>query len=641
MKNVKHIALFSILCLLVMIPAAFAAGNETAIAAVDADDGVIAADVSVGDNLTADYYFDANFENGTGNGTQDNPYTNLSYSYVKANSVLHFANGEYSLDRYAYLNNVSIIGQNPENTIIRYDGVGFYVTNKLIIQNVTLIDLAVTVNENASVNITNAIFKDSHTSTGGAINIKAGSNVILENCTFLNNSATEGGAIYSSGAVLKINDCLFINNTATNWGGAIVSVSENKLTIKRSKFINSLAIEDAGGSIYSLKSRLSVRDVEIVNSSATFGAAITSLKSNSTIVNLTSVGNMARFNGGAIYNMYGKISISNSTFSNNSAQNGAALFLTNLDYATLSNTLFTSNTASNTAAVYVIMDEITQKNLTFMDNHAAFNQDYFKTSVPDLDIGNGNITLICYDDPFNGNLPSSYDLRALNQVTPVRNQGSGGNCWAFSAIAALESCLMKATGLEFDLSEENMKNVISKYSDYGWNMETNTGGYDKMGIGYLTGWLGPVYESSDEYNPQSLLSGVLDSIIHIQNIVFLQRSSYTDNDEIKRAIMNYGGVSTSIYWSAGYAKGKNYYYSGTLGANHAVTIVGWDDNYSRNNFKTAAPGDGAWIVKNSWGTGSGDKGFYYVSYYDSKCAPLDKPDSIFTFILNDTIKALV
>ena len=67
MKNVKHIALFSILCLLVMIPAAFAAGNETAIAAVAADDGVIAADVSVGDNLTADYYFDANFENGTGN----------------------------------------------------------------------------------------------------------------------------------------------------------------------------------------------------------------------------------------------------------------------------------------------------------------------------------------------------------------------------------------------------------------------------------------------------------------------------------------------------------------------------------------------------------------------------------------------
>ena len=107
---------------------------------------------------------------------------------------------------------------------------------------------------------------------------------------------------------------------------------------------------------------------------------------------------------------------------------------------------------------------------------------------------------------------------------------------------------------------------------------------------------------------------------------------------MKKALMEYGAVATSIYWSSSNLKGKNYYYSGGATSNHAVVIVGWDDTYSRNNFKTTPEGDGAWIIKNSWGTSGGDKGFYYVSYYDTRCAPVDKPYSTYTFVLNDTIK---
>ena len=121
---------------------------------------------------------------------------------------------------------------------------------------------------------------------------------------------------------------------------------------------------------------------------------------------------------------------------------------------------------------------------------------------------------------------------------------------------------------------------------------------------------------------------------HVQDVLYLpSRTGSSDNDAIKSAIMSSGAVYTSMYADSGMCDSSDsaayntangaYYYSGSSAANHAVDIVGWDDNYPASNFSSDGvtdepPGNGAFIVRNSWGTGWGYAGYFYVSYYDSR-----------------------
>ncbi len=107
---------------------------------------------------------------------------------------------------------------------------------------------------------------------------------------------------------------------------------------------------------------------------------------------------------------------------------------------------------------------------------------------------------------------------------------------------------------------------------------------------------------------------------HVQNVTFLpNRNGPADNLDIKKAIMNYGAVTAVMYFDPiSYSSTKhNYYYNGTTTSNHLVTIVGWDDSFSKNNFSKTPPGNGAFIIKSSWGIDWGDNGYFYISYYDS------------------------
>jgi C1A family cysteine protease len=217
-------------------------------------------------------------------------------------------------------------------------------------------------------------------------------------------------------------------------------------------------------------------------------------------------------------------------------------------------------------------------------------------------------------------LPSSYDLRTSGRLTPVRDQGSFGTCWAFASLGSLESYLMP--GDPNDFSEDNLA-LTSGFNYPGGSY--NAGGQMYMSTAYLTRWGGPVNESEDAYG-DSLTPTGLTARKHVQQVDWIPaRASATDNDNIKNAVMTNGGLYVTMYWSSTYYRSATagYYYSGSSGANHAVVIVGWDDNYPAGNFATAPAGNGAFIVRNSWGSGWGSAGYFYVSYYDGTFGRLD------------------
>ena len=228
--------------------------------------------------------------------------------------------------------------------------------------------------------------------------------------------------------------------------------------------------------------------------------------------------------------------------------------------------------------------------------------------------------------------PAYYDLRTLGRVSPVKNQGSAGVCWAFATVASLESTLL--TGEVWDFSENNMKNLLSNLYPEGFDRNFSTGGAThKESTAYLVRWTGPINQSDDPYNPTSPYSPTNKTVQkHVQRVDFIpDRLSSTDNDNIKTAIQNTGAVYTTYnmsenipYWNE---NTKSYYYFGDADLNHAVAIVGWDDRWSKNNFTTTPPGDGAFIIKNSWGSTWGDSGYFYCSYYDKL---IGKDNALFT-----------
>lgn len=210
-------------------------------------------------------------------------------------------------------------------------------------------------------------------------------------------------------------------------------------------------------------------------------------------------------------------------------------------------------------------------------------------------------------------LPELYDLREFGKLSSVKDQYDIGACWAFATLGAIESCLMP--DISYDFSEDHIS------LSHGYDLTQDEGGDFQISLAYLSRWSGPILEVEDPYG-DGVYNQTAKAAIHIQEAIIIPEKDYP---AIKRAILEYGGVQTSIHirdivsqhFGDAYNDITNsFYYSGDEPPNHDVVIVGWDDAYSRRNFNVEPDRDGAFLCRNSYGDNFGNDGYFYVSYDD-------------------------
>lgn len=210
--------------------------------------------------------------------------------------------------------------------------------------------------------------------------------------------------------------------------------------------------------------------------------------------------------------------------------------------------------------------------------------------------------------------PSHYSLQETGRDTVIKNQGTLGTCWAVAALSALETTLKPEENILFATDHMSIRN--------SFYLSQNDGGEYTMSMAYLLGWQGPVLESDDPYGDKLSPVG-LGAVKHVQEVRVLKDKNI---DKIKEHVFYYGAVQSSIYTSLRSENSRSAYYNkkeaaycyiGDEPQNHEIIIIGWDDAYPKENFNIDVEGDGAFICQNSWGTGFGHDGIFYVSYYDT------------------------
>lgn len=281
-------------------------------------------------------------------------------------------------------------------------------------------------------------------------------------------------------------------------------------------------------------------------------------------------------------------------------------------------------------------------------------------------------------------LPKRYDLRDKGLVTGTRNQNPWGACWSFGNTSSIESnAVLKGAGSagSLDYSEHYMAwFTFQPYQGEGYEIVEGAanvldfGGRRQMATADTTAWFGPINETEapftnaagtlDKTGDWSLPESLRDEAeeVHVQNVDYLPetgvfKDTAVDKDgstyktgysfdeaalkAVKSALVENGVLDVSYYADKSLpsqpGEPATEIFNGTthaqyspknVAANHEVSIVGWNDDYSADHFATKPvdengnPLNGAWIVKNSWGPGKGgpdwvdEDGYFYISYYD-------------------------
>lgn len=233
-------------------------------------------------------------------------------------------------------------------------------------------------------------------------------------------------------------------------------------------------------------------------------------------------------------------------------------------------------------------------------------------------------------------LPAQFDLRQYGKVDRVYDQGSSGICWSIAANSAA------AGSIKSQVPQLALSSPHTAWFCYNGNEESEfapntsaylSGGNDGRAVATMAAWKGPITADKAPLVARSLapLSESMRYMAdyHLQDAYYMPNGVYFDifqnaevaTDITKRILMDVGPVSLNYY-----SHGTNTYNPDTYAcynstarrSDHAVLIVGWDDHFSKSNFVSGnqPTHDGAWLVRNSWGTNWGDDGYFWISYED-------------------------